>query len=450
MVKATHEQPFIGIWLHDNKLSIDEQNKMKLYLNRTFYYYRIFVDTSIFSAYIDKKPVTKIFLIISISDLSLYSLVELAQEQPELFEKTYIYLPEEKYIYLPKKINTSACFNTTDIVDLFVKVSNDINEKIKQFDRTIDELSTKPKPITTHHMDLPSLSVFNSEFKQTTPIRHLTKESFKFVSFLIMRDILIKRSYGKDELKEMCTTCRRLHGTNPIELQNIDYLEKHYEQNEAVQYYTRPWFLFRTINEVCGTESMEEIYKFRKYISDLHSNLHKLNREQKQNANKSCIKQVYRGKRIAGSVLQQLIDNEDGLIGMNGFLSTTDDRDVALIFADYPDNEDTGTKSTLFLLKNHEEVSQPYAHIANNSKVPDESEVLFSLGTMWRIKSITHEENLCTIELTPCKDLDPKLTQLLEKYADENATLISLGDILLEFGEKDEAELLVFYTIKLV
>ncbi len=49
----------------------------------------------------------------------------------------------------------------------------------------------------------------------------------------------------------------------------------------------------------------------------------------KQNENRSSITNVYRVKLLSESVLQQLIDNKDGLISMNGFLSTTTDLKVA-------------------------------------------------------------------------------------------------------------------------
>jgi tetratricopeptide (TPR) repeat protein len=87
-----------------------------------------------------------------------------------------------------------------------------------------------------------------------------------------------------------------------------------------------------------------------------------------------------------------------------------------------------------------EKVNQPYAHIGLYSDVPAESEVLFSLGTIWRIKSITHDKHLCTIELTSCKELDLELDRLPEKYTNDNATFISLGDILHELGDENEAE----------
>ncbi|CAF1491920.1 unnamed protein product [Rotaria sordida] len=174
-------------------------------------------------------------------------------------------------------------------------------------------------------------------------------------------------------------------------------------------------------------------------MNDLHKKLNQLDTKQ-TNCIKPLIHEVYRGKLITGSVLQQLIDNEGRLIYVNGFLSTTIDRDVALAFSGNQENQDQGVKSILFLLKIDENAKQTYAYIADESVMKDELEVLFSLGTIWRIESITHDRSLCIIELTLCEELEPETTQLRAKYANENVTLLSLGDILLELGNEDEAK----------
>jgi tetratricopeptide (TPR) repeat protein len=437
MGKATHKQPFIGIWYHDNNLSSNQQHKVKVYLNRTFYYYRIFIVEEEFYEYLDKERlVAKIFLIISVSDSSLDSLVKLTKESSEKFEKVYI--------FLPKKAIAPAYRIIIDMDDLFEQISNDIDGKINTSNRAENILYSDLESITTFHIDkdLPALSAVNSELPKMMPIRCLSKQSLRFICYLIMRNILIQKSYNEDDLIEMWASSRDLHQNDKAKLQNIDKLQMNYDKEQVIRYYTKPsLFLFRTINEVCGTESIEQIYKFRSYIRDLHNKLDQVGDDEEQKENiKPFIGTLYRGKLIAGSVLQQLMDNEGGLISMNGFLSTTTDREVALEYTGLSQNEDPGMKSTLFLLQIDQKVSQPYAHIGDHSDVKDENEVLFSLGTIWRIKSITHDKDLYTIELTSCEQLDPESNRLSEKYTGDNATFISLGDILHELGDENEAE----------
>ena len=106
----------------------------------------------------------------------------------------------------------------------------------------------------------------------------------------------------------------------------------------------------------------------------------------------------FRGKPLSGSVLQQLIDNEGGLISFNGFLSTTFDPGVSSMY-DGREAVHKENTSVLFRLYIDNCVKTPFADISVCSAKPDESEILFSLGTVWRIESIESDNNLYIIEL---------------------------------------------------
>lgn len=437
MVKATHEQTFIGIWYHDNSLLPNQQYKMKVYLNRTFYYYRIFTLVEECFKYLrEDKLVAKIFLIISVSDSSLHSLVELTEAFSSNFEKVYIFLSKRP----------SAC--TYPIIinmdELFEKISNDIDEKMNIPNRAKDILYINPELITTCHIDrdLPALSEINSALPQIIFMRRWPKQSLRYLSYLIMRNILLQKSDNVDDRIEMWASFRDLHQNDKVKLRDIDKLQMNYDEDEVIRYYTNPsWSIFRTINEICGTESMEQIYKFRVYIRDLYYKLEQTSEEKVHREYvKPFIDKLYRGILLAGSVLQQLIDNENGLVYMNGFLSTTALPEVANRFNGYDTNTDPGMKSALFELHIDQEVSQPYAHVGIHSQVPEESEVLFSFGTVWRLKSIKPEGNLYRIVLTSCDERNLESNRLPEKYMNDNAAFIVLGDILRELGDENEAE----------
>jgi hypothetical protein len=98
-----------------------------------------------------------------------------------------------------------------------------------------------------------------------------------------------------------------------------------------------------------------------------------------QNKIKLMIAEVYRGKVLSKSVLQQLIDNIDGLISMNGFLSTTIDPRVADIYAG-DDEICDGLRCVQFQLQINK-IRQPYVYISDCILQNDELEVLFSVGT---------------------------------------------------------------------
>ncbi|CAF1267620.1 unnamed protein product [Rotaria sordida] len=237
----------------------------------------------------------------------------------------------------------------------------------------------------------------------------------------------------------MWTFCHKIYKKNSAQLEHIDKLRKTYKACEAIKHYTGNSCLSRTVNQVCRTEDFQHIFKFRVYITDLHRQLDGYGSQQEQDGIKLLITEVYRGKPLSGSVLQQLIDNKDGLISMNGFLSTTLNSDVVGVYAGDEKIAD-GYRRAKFQLQISKKIRQPYAYIGNCSTKKDELEVLFSIGTIWRIESIKYDEDPCTIELTSCDELDSQLMELLEKYTGDGCTLLTLGDILWELGEDLEAE----------
>jgi hypothetical protein len=187
---------------------------------------------------------------------------------------------------------------------------------------------------------------------------------------------------------------------------------------------------------------MKEIFTFRVYISDLHKQLVQYDQQDEKNELKSSIRMVYRGKPLSGSVLQQLIDNVGGLISMNGFLSTTVVDKVASHYHgdDQVANVRVGYRPVLFVFTINTTIKQPYTFIGNCSAKPDEAEVLFSLGTIWRIKSVKIDRDPCLVELTSYDESDLQSIEILKKNTEEGCDLSSIGDILLKLGEDDQAE----------
>ena len=224
-----------------------------------------------------------------------------------------------------------------------------------------------------------------------------------------MVKILLSISYNVDEIEYMRQACRRLYENDDVTLKKIENLLNEYTSDKAISYYTRSAGLFFIINQACRTEDVQRIYEFRRYISDLHRQLEKLCTEQEEKLElKSAIKTVRRGKLLSTSVLQQLIDNERGLISMNGFLSTTMSPDVADMHSGVGDNIGDGYKPVRFVLT-IDNIKQPYASLHDYSVIKHEEEILFSLGTIWRIESIEFNEKLYQVALVSHNELDSQL-----------------------------------------
>jgi len=437
LTEPTPKQTFIGIWFHDNNLSEDQQSKMRLHLNRTFYHYQIFVDMGKLSAYVNKERlVANIFFIIS--HHSLYSsLIELVQHRIELFEKIYIYLPLSTHTAA-----TTPCFMTSNRSRLFERLSTDIsNYNIKQNSSTIvtNNTSIEPDPASACYIyGTPSLeSIPVKSSMRSTPIHHLTKEPLKFLYFLLITDIICQTPSTTKELSEMWIACRNLYLDNHVQLDYIDKLLSNYKKYEVAKYYTGNSCLSRVINQACHTENIRWIFTFRAYMSDLHRQLEMFHRSRSDN--NILNHTLFRGKPLSGSVLQQIIDNNGGLMLMNGFLSTSIDRRVAF---EYHGDEhiSEGYRAVLFQFNVSGTIKQPYADISYFSTKPDESEVLFSLGIIWRIESVECNQNPCIIKLTSSNQHDLLRTRIAETYINTQIPLLKLGDILQELGDDIQAE----------
>jgi hypothetical protein len=94
---------------------------------------------------------------------------------------------------------------------------------------------------------------------------------------------------------------------------------------------------------------------------------------------------VYRGQILSAKEIEQLRANVNKLITMNGFCSTSRNRDMAVKFA----------KNVLFDIevdfKKYPELV--FADISSTSQFEEEEEVLFDLVTVFRIERVSNQSN---------------------------------------------------------
>ncbi|CAF3492763.1 unnamed protein product [Rotaria sp. Silwood1] len=171
----------------------------------------------------------------------------------------------------------------------------------------------------------------------------------------------------------------------------------------------------------------------------MHQQLNNLRNEQRSKTN--CSKNILRrGKKLPTSVLQQLEDNKNKFISMNGFLSTTKSNDVAKMFAGVETNR-AGYQSVLFEMHIDGAINtkRPYADISRESAIPDEEEVLFFMGFVWRIEAVDKLfDNTWKVKLQLSTDINSNLTRSFNELSDK-CTYFTLGRILHELGEYKNA-----------
>ncbi|CAF1297311.1 unnamed protein product [Didymodactylos carnosus] len=154
---------------------------------------------------------------------------------------------------------------------------------------------------------------------------------------------------------------------------------------------------------------------------------------------------VYRGQVIAKEELEQMRVSIGGFISINSFFSTSRNELNARSFAiGSPVTENL--RRILFRIEIDPHLStKPFADIQGISYYPKEEEILFALGSIFRINKIDSDvkDGLWIINMSLCSEDDFELKELfayLKKDIGEEASMVTLGNILLQMGEYDKAE----------
>jgi tetratricopeptide (TPR) repeat protein len=188
-------------------------------------------------------------------------------------------------------------------------------------------------------------------------------------------------------------------------------------------------------------QDIDTLFLFRFFIRDIY--------EQLKENQCSSTERVYRGQKLSISEVKKLQKSIDDFISINSFFSTSTNRDEALKFiandSDIPD----GIQRVLFEIEADPDVvtTKPFANISSHSKFKHESEILFMIGSLFRIKNVCQNDNqIWIIKMELCNDdhhhLKELFTHMKKTYADSNKeiTVLSFGRVLHQMGKLDLAE----------
>ncbi|CAF4466749.1 unnamed protein product [Rotaria sp. Silwood2] len=284
-------------------------------------------------------------------------------------------------------------------------------------------------------------------------MRNLTNDSIRFLWHQLLKDTLWKMPRTNDWKIRMIEKCRDYYRGNTHELKHIDEFETQYQSLDAVRWYTKDMFVYKLINQALRTEDVDALYILRYYIEDLCLDLKNKYKEFKELQILLEMPSVtlYRGLRLDRNQLLKLKVNEGNLMSTNGFLSVTRSLDVAKFYAGwdacYQSTTDI-TEPVLFIINiDINENKIIVADIAAESMMPDELEVLFDLGSIFEINSITEDDvqipSKWTIVMTASNDGDKILNDyILFKRGDMEEFDINIlfGEFLYDMGEYQKAE----------
>ncbi|CAF4524996.1 unnamed protein product [Rotaria sp. Silwood2] len=270
-----------------------------------------------------------------------------------------------------------------------------------------------------------------------------------FMYARLLREILVSMDTSNGDIRhELIIECCKRYANDSLELAYVDELDVEYTAARAIWWYTRPTFMYRMLNQALLTQDIDILYKMRFFIKDLHEQLEVLHSNYIKTLSSKFIN-VYRGVSLPNDTFEQIQQNIGGFISFNTFLSTSTERRVALAFASQklkqPDIQSVLFNMTIDI----KECRSPFADIQQLSEVNCEKEILFSMGTMFRIDNIEKLPNgIWEVKLVLNTTDDIQLHQLTEHMRAELQgphSLFTLGRLMRTLGQYEKAK--YFYQI---
>jgi tetratricopeptide (TPR) repeat protein len=264
----------------------------------------------------------------------------------------------------------------------------------------------------------------------------------------IMKEILLTIEFEQQHIQEFIIYCRNVLTGNEDQLKNVNKLEREYQEQTPIWWYTFECFLYPMLNRALRLMDGDLIIKLGFFIGDLHRHIEQLHKKQfcSPKSNKSF--RVYRGQGMNKEQFRKMTTNKGGLLSFNSFLSTSKDRKVSFDFAQHATTNPDLVGILFVMTINPAESTTPFASIINVGYYGDqEDEVLFSMHTVFCIGSIrplSEKHRLFRVELTLTNDNDKDFRRLMDHIREEtfpNSTgWYRLGQILVKMGQSENAQ----------
>ena len=382
--ETNRSDDIIIIWLDENitnpeKLLSSQRKTLLLSFLKSI---RPFVDSSNCRQFVEKLTDVRIFFVVS-SSLG-ENIVPIIHDLAQL---TYIYV---------------FCADKTKH-EVWAKQFNKIRGVF------IDDvcLSTKLKD------DACSLSNINFPFGLFDPdqrtLHDLTKEQASFMWSQLIIEVLLRLPQTSEAKSEMIEECRTRYKDNEAQLEKITIFETIYRASDAIRWYTDSSFVYKLFNEAFRKQDFEIIFKYRYFLLDLYNQLSSLYNQQSKDAGKSF--KVFRGQMMFEDELLKIKQNVGQLISINTFLSTSTSCAVASNFSGSGEHQSIRLVSVVFeIMVDCNIPCRPFAKIDQLSHMKDEHEILFSIGTIFRIESVSDDylETIWYVKLTWTNEVNKK------------------------------------------
>ncbi|CAF1642477.1 unnamed protein product, partial [Adineta ricciae] len=310
-----------------------------------------------------------------------------------------------------------------------IGVYEQLDELIKQIrkDRERRRIDDIEEPL--------SINFFNHDSTNEKSIMELNGE---FLQTQLLIDCLGRMQVTDDDKDKLIVLCKKLYKGNCCEQEKISEFQKTYTADQAIEWYSRNSFVYRVLNKALRVQNIDLLLLFRFFICDIEKQL-------KDNQYSSPVT-VYRGQVLSKTEMNLFEKSTNQFLSVTSFFSTTLDPAVALSYIDVNKSEDDELQGVL--LEIHatpsENQSKPFADISSMSYFNDEKEVLFMLGSIFRINGVNSSETPKRIHMTLCNDENQHFDLLFDFMKKKNCTAkareVNFGRVLIGMAKFNAAE----------
>jgi tetratricopeptide (TPR) repeat protein len=356
----------------------------------------------------------------------------------------------DKYKHLKYQKLRTICIDTDELIngiELCISKFNDTTD----FSVFLSQLSTDSGKLLSRTINK---HLFHIILEPTTPednikvqcsIRNLKEDQASFLWYRQMHEFMVTLENDDDKKakEEMINRCREQYKeklTMQLKIDEFSYQSMADNKEKAIFWYTDNSFMHHCTNSVLRKENISQVYSYRyiiKLICQHLKGLHKPFIDEYKNEKQKNSLRIYRGQHLKLEHIKLLKKNIKNLISLNGFVSTSRNRDIAMQFI--RDRYEDGLEPVLFKIEVDmtSEHSVAFADISKFSRYPEEEEVLLSIGSVFQVKSVELVDVDDQLKMyVICLSLNQRNQVTVTKYIEQTyANNIDFADRSVLFGK---------------
>ncbi|CAF3101930.1 unnamed protein product [Rotaria socialis] len=260
----------------------------------------------------------------------------------------------------------------------------------------------------------------------------------QFIHSQLLIDCLIRMVPTTNDKHDFTNVCKEHYKNSPVELSIVEEFDKQYSSQRALWWYTRECFIYRLLNKALRVQNIDILFLLRFFIRDIGQQLER----------NKCLSPIraYRAQQMSKDELEILKNSIGEFISMNSFISTSLNRQKARAFL-YSTNLTDDMEKVFFEIDADPRLKniKAFSKIISLSCFPEEEEVLFTVGSIFRLDNIQCDsEGIWIIRMILCSDNDHQLQTVVQHMQNELGTeqtnTLVFGHVLRKMGKLDDAE----------